>query len=129
MKAGSTEWANVFPTRVGVDRTGPGRECPGRSFPHARGGGPEALAVKDGRILAVGTRAELEKSYQGEATKRVDLAGKTLVPGFIDGHSHFMDSLAAAGRANISAPPVGPAQSTHDGHTEHQRAVEHLEPR
>ncbi len=42
----------------------------------------EALAVKDGRILAVGARADLEKAHRGEATKVVDLAGKTLLPGF-----------------------------------------------
>ena len=71
----------------------------------------EALAVKDGRILAVGARAAIEKSYRGEKTTLVDLGGQTLVPGFIDGHSHFMDSLAAAGRANVSAPPVGPASN------------------
>ena len=71
----------------------------------------EALAVKDGRILAVGARSEIEKSWKGQGTRVVDLGGKTLVPGFIDGHSHFTDSLAAAGRANISAPPVGPASN------------------
>ena len=71
----------------------------------------EAPAVKDGKILAVGTRADLERSYQGPATKVVDLGGKTVVPGFVDGHSHFTDSLAAAGRANVSAPPVGPASN------------------
>jgi predicted amidohydrolase YtcJ len=71
----------------------------------------EALAVKDGRILALGTRTDIEKSHKGAATAVVDLGGKTLVPGFVDGHSHFMDALAAAGRANVSAPPVGTASN------------------
>jgi len=71
----------------------------------------EALAVKDGKILALGTRADIEKSYRGAATTTIDLGGKTLVPGFVDGHSHFMDALAAAGRANVSAPPVGTASN------------------
>ena len=71
----------------------------------------EALAVKDGKILALGTRADIEKSYRGAATATIDLGGKTLVPGFVDGHSHFMDALAAAGRANVSAPPVGTASN------------------
>lgn len=70
----------------------------------------EALAVKDGKILFVGTLAEAEK-FKGPATRSVDLEGKTLVPGFVDGHSHFMDALSAAGRANVSAPPVGPASN------------------
>ena len=71
----------------------------------------EALAVKDGKILALGTRADIEKSYKGAATSVIDLGGKTLVPGFVDGHSHFMDALAAGGRANVSAPPVGTASN------------------
>jgi hypothetical protein len=43
----------------------------------------EAVAVKDGRIVAVGTRAEVEQAHKGTATRTVDLAGRTLVPGFI----------------------------------------------
>ena len=50
----------------------------------------EALAVKDGKILAVGTRAEVEKAHKGASTQVVDLGGKTLAPGFVDGHAHFM---------------------------------------
>jgi hypothetical protein len=37
----------------------------------------EAVAVKDGRIVAVGTRAEVEKAHKGAATKMVDLKGRT----------------------------------------------------
>ncbi len=39
-----------------------------------------------------------------------DLAGKLLMPGFIDPHSHFMDSLTMADRVNVSAPPGRPGQ-------------------
>ncbi len=49
----------------------------------------ESLAVKDGKILFVGTRADGEK-LAGPATKVVDLGGKTLLPGFIDTHGHFV---------------------------------------
>ena len=49
----------------------------------------EALAVRDGKILAVGTRAEVDKAAGAGATQ-VDLAGKTLVPGFIDTHGHMV---------------------------------------
>jgi hypothetical protein len=65
----------------------------------------EALAVKDGRIVGVGTRSEIESTYNGDTTTLVELAGKTLLPGFIDPHSHFIDALSMADRANISAPP------------------------
>src|SRR5262245_12862981 len=50
----------------------------------------EALAVKDGKILAVGSRADIEKSHKGPQTKVVDLTGKTLLPGFLDAHSHYI---------------------------------------
>ena len=49
----------------------------------------EALAVKDGRILAVGQLADV-KAQGGPAATVVELAGKTLLPGFIDTHGHFV---------------------------------------
>jgi len=48
------------------------------------------LAAVDGRILAVGTTDEI-KSYVGPGTRVVDLEGRLAVPGFIDGHVHFID--------------------------------------
>lgn len=49
----------------------------------------EALAVKDGRILAVGSRMAME-SYRGDNTKDVNLEGAYLYPGFVEGHAHIM---------------------------------------
>ncbi len=43
----------------------------------------EAVAVRDGKILAVGTNAEIER-LGGPSTGRFDLAGRSLIPGFID---------------------------------------------
>ena len=63
--------------------------------------GVEALAVKDGRILAVGPRADIEKAHKGAATRRVDLGGKTLLPGFIDAHGHYINSLLVANQAKL----------------------------
>ena len=68
----------------------------------------EALAVKDDKILAVGSK-DAVMATKGANTMVVDLAGKALLPGFIDGHSHFMDALTMADYANLSQPPVGPA--------------------
>jgi len=70
----------------------------------------EALAVKGGKILAIGTRADLEKAHQGAATKIVDLEGKTLLPGFLDAHSHYINSLLVANQCKLYAPPSGPAK-------------------
>ncbi len=50
----------------------------------------EAIAVRDERILAVGSREEIEK-YRGDETEVVDLEGLTVVPGLIDAHEHFPD--------------------------------------
>jgi len=49
----------------------------------------ESLAVKDGKILAVGRKADVFK-LAGPTTRQVDLAGHTLLPGFIDTHGHMV---------------------------------------
>lgn len=49
----------------------------------------EAVAVKGNKILFAGSEEEVVK-YQSESTKQIDLAGKTMTPGFIEGHGHFM---------------------------------------
>jgi predicted amidohydrolase YtcJ len=47
----------------------------------------EAFAVKDGKILAVGTSEEIRAKYK--ATEELDAEGKIIYPGLIDGHAHF----------------------------------------
>src|SRR5690606_9925986 len=49
----------------------------------------EAVAVKDGMILAVGTSAEIQ-DYVGDATEVIDLQGMTMTPGLIESHAHLM---------------------------------------
>ncbi len=73
----------------------------------------EALAVLKGKIVAVGTKADVLK-LKGDSTKLVDLGGKALVPGFLDGHSHFINCLQVAHQANCFAPPAGPGKSIAD---------------
>jgi len=70
----------------------------------------EAVAVRDGKILAVGARAEVEKAHKGAATKSIDLAGRTLTPSFIDAHSHYINSLLVANQCKLYAPPAGPGK-------------------
>jgi predicted amidohydrolase YtcJ len=48
----------------------------------------EALAIKDGRILAVGTNREIE-AFARESTERIELAGWSVTPGLLDAHVHF----------------------------------------
>jgi hypothetical protein len=49
----------------------------------------QAIAIKGDRILALGTTEEMDR-YQGPATKRIDLGGKLVIPGLIEGHGHFL---------------------------------------
>ncbi len=46
-----------------------------------------AVAVRDGRILATGSDAEV-RALAGPGTEVVDLQGRTVLPGFVDGHVH-----------------------------------------
>ena len=48
----------------------------------------EALAVAGGRLIAVGSNAEVRRTA-GPATRVHDLAGRTVLPGLIDSHCHF----------------------------------------
>jgi len=66
----------------------------------------EAVAERGGRIVAVGSRAEVLK-LQGPATKLVDLGGRTLLPGFVDAHGHVTMGGFQALSANLLAPPDG----------------------
>lgn len=66
----------------------------------------EAIAVKDGKILAAGSRKDIAQ-YQGKETVMHDLADRTLLPGFVDAHGHaFMIGLQAKS-ANLLSSPDG----------------------
>lgn len=49
----------------------------------------EAIAIHADTIMAVGTVAEIE-ALIGSNTKQIQLEGKTVIPGFIESHAHFM---------------------------------------
>ena len=48
----------------------------------------EAIAIRGGRIVAIGTAAEM-KALIGPATEVIDVKGQLVIPGFIEGHGHF----------------------------------------
>ena len=50
----------------------------------------ESVAIRDGRILAVGNRFDVQASVHEDA-QHIDLGGKTLLPGLIDSHVHAID--------------------------------------
>ncbi len=73
----------------------------------------EAVAVKDGRILAVGKKDDVLKT-KGDATKLADLAGHAMLPGFVDAHGHVFGGGIQALSANLLAPPDGEVRNIAD---------------
>ncbi len=49
----------------------------------------QAVAIRGERIVAVGTDQELAR-LAGPSTRRIDLAGRSVIPGLIDNHMHLM---------------------------------------
>lgn len=66
----------------------------------------ESVAIRDGRIIAVGTAADL-RAYDGAATRTIDLDGRFVTPGFIDDHTHFISGGFQLGSVDLrsSATP------------------------
>ena len=64
----------------------------------------EAVAIKDGKFLIVGSNAEVEASA-GESTRFVDLGGRFVMPGIVDMHAHpFTGVDMGTGSVNLSEP-------------------------
>ncbi len=61
----------------------------------------EAMAVAGGRILAVGSRAEVE-SFVGPGTKRIEHPTGAILPGFVEPHLHLVSSSLVAGGVDCS---------------------------
>ena len=66
----------------------------------------EAVVVSGGRIAYAGTAAEaMQRRTDGTVLK--DLGGRTMLPGFVDAHSHFVHAPSLSRMANVSPSPVG----------------------
>jgi predicted amidohydrolase YtcJ len=59
----------------------------------------EAMAIKEGKIVATGKRADLEKIY--DSKEKLDARGKFIYPGFIDAHAHFVGYGTSLQRVNL----------------------------
>lgn len=69
----------------------------------------EAVAVRDGRVVAVGSSDEVS-ALVGRNTERVALDGRTLLPGFVDAHLHSaMVQLAERVDVSPMATPTADA--------------------
>src|SRR5574341_680206 len=84
--AGSTVDAQVADVVLTGGRVWAG---PGPGAPVAGPEAPTGIAVRGGRVMATGRYAEIER-LSGPRTRRVALAGRLVVPGFMDSHTHFL---------------------------------------
>lgn len=73
----------------------------------------EAMVVDDGKIAFLGSKADALKR-QPAGARLLDLAGKTMMPGLIDGHAHAQQFGAQAVGANLLAAPDGEANTIDD---------------
>ncbi len=79
----------------------------------AEPGQVEAVTVAGDTILCAASLAEAER-YCTASTTRVNLAGKTMLPGFIDAHSHFLDTAMRAAWVDLRSAPLGPVHEIAD---------------
>jgi predicted amidohydrolase YtcJ len=70
----------------------------------------EAVAVKDGKIVFTG-KAKGIKKWKGDVTKLVDLNDRTLMPGFVDSHSHLATIVSLWRSVNLAPFPAGKIRS------------------
>lgn len=66
----------------------------------------EAVVERDGRIVFAGPLAQARK-LAGKRADDHDLRGKTMLPGFVDAHSHFAMAMQVAGGIDLADPALG----------------------
>jgi imidazolonepropionase len=55
-----------------------------------------ALLIRDGQVLAAGTRAKIESNPSSRHAERLDIAGRVILPGFVDSHTHLIHAASRA---------------------------------
>ena len=55
-----------------------------------------AVLVRNGRIAAAGTRREVESSSESRNAEKLDVAGRVVLPGFVDSHTHLIHAASRA---------------------------------
>ncbi len=55
-----------------------------------------ALLVREGKIVAVGPRAQVEKRAESRRAEKLDLGGRVVLPGFVDSHTHLIHAASRA---------------------------------
>lgn len=70
----------------------------------------QAIAVEHDTIVAVGSNDEIKRLIDDDTVVH-DLAGKTLLPGFVDSHSHFPGIGTGSLTVDLNSPPIGDVES------------------
>jgi len=73
----------------------------------------QAVAVRKGRIIAAGKDEDVLK-LKGVCARVVDLNGRTMLPGFVDAHSHFPGSGLDQIMVDLNSPPIGRIRNIKD---------------
>ena len=69
----------------------------------------ESVVEENGKIAFVGSKEEAKKKFSN--ARMIDLKGNTMLPGFLDPHSHFMSAIRMVNQVNVAAPPVGTSKN------------------
>lgn len=101
----------------------------------------EAIAVKNGVVIAVGTNREIEKMIDTDVTRVIDAGGRLVLPGFNDAHAHFgpvdpeyvelryvTDKLVIKDRVKTQVNKSKKGQLIMGGHWEHEMFTDHQWP-
>jgi imidazolonepropionase len=81
--------AQILTLRGGVPRRGSSLSKLGL----IRGG---ALLVRDGKIVAAGPRAQVERRTEARRAEKLDVGGRVVLPGFVDSHTHLIHAASRA---------------------------------
>ncbi|HET6929749.1 MAG TPA: imidazolonepropionase [Candidatus Acidoferrum sp.] len=55
-----------------------------------------AVLVRDGKIVAAGPRADVERRAEAKAAEKLDVGGRVVLPGFVDSHTHLIHAASRA---------------------------------
>ena len=87
----------------------------------------EALVLKESKIIFVGSQKEAD-NYIKDNTKRIDLKGKTLLPGFIDAHGHITSRAGMEQAIDLSPSPYGTVNSMPDLQKTLKMVIDRMKP-
>ena len=87
----------------------------------------EAIVQREGKIIFVGSRSEALERF-GDAADEVDLEGRTLLPGFIDAHSHVVQQTLKFAVVNLDPSPIGDVRTIADIQRKLQERIEETAP-